>query len=92
MTQPRPSLDTLPGWPRLLNTNQAAAYMGMGPETFRQLVGSVCPEPVKLHKKRLFDRAELDKCVDLLSRKEEASPKAEILRGLARVREAQARS
>ncbi len=91
MTQARPSLDTLPGWPRLLNTNQAAAYMGMGPETFRQLVGSVCPEPVKLHKKRLFDRAELDKCVDLLSRKEETSPKAEILRGLNRVREAQAR-
>jgi hypothetical protein len=51
----------LPGWPRLMSADQAAAYLSMSPEHMRK---TVPVEPDHYGKRVLYDRAALDKYLD----------------------------
>lgn len=51
----------LPDWPRLMSPDQAAAYLGMTPETMRKYIPV---SPSAYGKRVLFDRAALDKYLD----------------------------
>lgn len=74
----------IPYWPRLLDAPKAAAYLGISATTFRAGVGRVWPEPVRVGKRVLWDRAQLDAAVDRLERKgaSSADPLMEALHGL----------
>ena len=47
----RVGLGKLPYWPRMLNADQAASFLGITPEEFAE---HVTMEPVKLGRRRLF--------------------------------------
>ncbi len=70
MTDPKPSLHKLPYWPRWLNQQQAAAYLGVSAGTFasEQRAG-VWPAPAQVPGRRLklWDRKVLDAASDRLS-------------------------
>lgn len=59
---------TLPEWPRGMNVELAAAYVGLSPGTFRSGVeAGMWPEPMRIGKRTIWDRARLDEAVDKLS-------------------------
>lgn len=60
---------TLPGWPRVLEDELAAAYVGLGVSTFRREVAAGrAPAAIHLTKGRVgWDRAALDRWVDQLA-------------------------
>jgi len=57
-------LAPLPNWPRLMSPDQAAAYLGMSPETMRRYIPV---EPTPYGKRVLYDRAAIDKYLDDLN-------------------------
>lgn len=67
MTAARADLRDLPDWPRLLSREQAAAYLGVSVPMLESHIGDPFPEPLRLGKRRLYDRRALDKAVDNLS-------------------------
>ena len=58
---------TLPNWPRLLNADEAASYVGVSKTTFLKGVGTLWPLSIHYGRRKLYDRKELDKHVDQLS-------------------------
>lgn len=71
MTSLRLKPDALPGWPRWLTESLAAAYVGVGQETFRREVAAgIWPQPQARGAKgglRTWDRLLLDRASDQLS-------------------------
>lgn len=66
MTARRQDIET-PYTPRLLSREQAAAYVGLSPEAFlKEVVLGTFPHPfpLKRTKRRLWDKAELDRVMD----------------------------
>lgn len=58
--------------PRGLNRAQAAAYVGISPSLFDQMVAhGRMPSPKMINSRRVWDRQELDVAFDTLPRKEE---------------------
>lgn len=66
MTEPTPTPNEMPDWPRLLSRQWAAAYLGVSPGHFDNHVRKAV-QPVKLGKRCLYDRLNLDQFVDNLS-------------------------
>jgi hypothetical protein len=60
----RADIAHMPDWPRLLSRVQAAEYAGLSPNTFDQ---HIKVEPIRLGKRVLFDRLQLDRFIDTLS-------------------------
>jgi predicted DNA-binding transcriptional regulator AlpA len=61
--------------PRGLNRMKAAAYVGVSPSLFDEMVGDGrMPSPKKINSRRVWDRRELDDSFDALPRKEERDP------------------
>ena len=60
MTAPR----ELPDWPTLLSEGDAAAYLSVSASTLRKHVGV---KPVKIGRRKLFRRSDLDQFVDGLA-------------------------
>jgi predicted DNA-binding transcriptional regulator AlpA len=57
----------IPFWPRLLSADFAAAYMGIGETFFLDCVSKhTLPAPVRLGRRKLWDRHMLDQCVDAM--------------------------
>ena len=73
MTERRADLSALPNWPRLLDAEEAARYVGISRNSFDALVEQgVFSKPVRLFKgahrpKGLWDRLQLDRDVDKLA-------------------------
>ena len=66
MTNPKPPFEKLPHWPRWLNQQQAAVYLGVSPATFRtEIKHGVWPGPGR--RLNLWDRKALDAASDRLS-------------------------
>lgn len=66
MTARRADIET-PYGPRLLSREQAAAYVGLSPETFlKEVLAGTFPHPFPLRKakRKLWDKAELDRALD----------------------------
>ena len=58
----------LPAWPRLLSAELAAAYLSISRTSFLDGVrAGQWPAPIRLGKRTLWDRARLDRLVDVLS-------------------------
>lgn len=60
-----PSFDAraiLPDWPRLMDVELAAAYLGIGASTLRESG----PQPKRLGRRVLYDRHDLDRWADAL--------------------------
>lgn len=57
----------LPYWPRLLSEDQAAAYVGVSRETFRQLVKAGTYPQRREGKRVLYDRRVIDRIEDMRS-------------------------
>lgn len=65
MGEPRLLPYQLPGWPRLMGVDLAAAYVGMSPSGFQDAVtAKVLPSPTRIGRRVLWDRAMLDRAVD----------------------------
>ncbi len=75
----KPKLVDMPYWPRLLSVEEAAAYVGVSVNTFVQNVGETWPKPIRFGRRKLFDRASIDRAVDVLSKSSPNSP-AEAIR------------
>lgn len=63
MTAAKARPNELPGWPRLLSVELAAAYIGQSPNVLDRL-------GITFHKvgsRRMYDRADLDRWVDDLA-------------------------
>lgn len=58
----RPARPYLPDWARLMDERQAAAYLSIGVTTLR----GHGPRPVRLNRRRLYDRGDLDRWADRL--------------------------
>jgi len=71
-------------WPRLLNTEQAAAYVGTSRHTFLEEVDDgVWPAPVALRGREFWDRSLLDQALDDRSGSADEQPgEAEALRAI----------
>lgn len=67
----RPSL---PHWPRLMPARLACLYVGWSETGFRERVGELWPEPIRIGGKLLWDRVAIDEVVDRLSANGAASP------------------
>lgn len=52
----------LPDWPRLMDVELAASYLGIGASTLRESG----PEPKRLGRRVLYDRRDLDRWADAL--------------------------
>ena len=67
----------LPNWPRLMDADMAAAYVGIGETNFLAGVErGDWPQPVRYGRRRLWDRLKLDEAVDLMSGNGAKSPAA----------------
>lgn len=65
--RPKPPIGALPYWPRLLDADQAAAYVGLGKNSFLgQVEAGIFAAPVRLGKRALWDRLQIDRDVDRL--------------------------
>lgn len=52
---------------RLLNTERAAAYLGLPPRAFKcQVKKGVLPTPIKLGPHDVWAKEDLDRCIDIL--------------------------
>ena len=70
MSEPMPSLEKLPHWPRGLNQQRAAAYLGISTGTFaKEQRAGVWPEPVLIagRRRKIWNRKALDAAFDRLS-------------------------
>ena len=70
MTDRRPAFENLPNWPRLLNQQQAAAYLSVSTGTFvSELRAGIWPAPLQMPRPRrkVWDIKALDAAVDRLS-------------------------
>ena len=70
MAIPKFAFETLPNWPRLLNQQQAAAYLSVSTGTFvSELRAGIWPAPVQMPRPRrkVWDIKALDVAVDRLS-------------------------
>ena len=75
----KPELCDLPEWPRLMSATHAGAYLGIHEFTFQAGVGTVWPEPVRVGRRKLWDRLALDRAVEALAANQQASgAKAEL--------------
>lgn len=72
----------LPAWPRLLDAEMAARYLGISAATLCRREGM--PKPVHIGRRCLWDRAQLDRFVDELSGGEAASFDDAFAEGAAR--------
>jgi hypothetical protein len=55
----------LPGWPRRLSVELAAAYVGVSPSHFeREVDQGVWPRPTRSGMRKLWDRLSLDRTMD----------------------------
>ncbi|CCG07047.1 DNA-binding protein [Pararhodospirillum photometricum] len=63
MTARVEDLSHLPGWPRLLSPEQAAAYMALSPSSFRK---HVTVKALRLGGIVRYDRLQLDRYVEAL--------------------------
>jgi hypothetical protein len=66
MTARRPDPSALPGWPRLLSLDLAAAYCGLSPNAFAADIGTLWPGPIEGTRRKLWDRLALDQAIDSL--------------------------
>ncbi len=69
MTSTKFAFETLPNWPRLLNQQQAAAYLSVSTGTFvSELRAGIWPAPVQMPRPRrkVWDIRALDAAVDRL--------------------------
>jgi hypothetical protein len=58
----------LPGWPRLLSRDLAAAYVGVSTPTFEACVKrGQWPQPLRFGVRVLYDRVAIDRVVDAYS-------------------------
>ncbi|MFZ2869614.1 helix-turn-helix transcriptional regulator [Zavarzinia sp.] len=58
-------LSQLPGWPRMLSRDQAAAYVGVSTGTFAREVGAgFWPAPLERGRRQTWDRAAIDRLLD----------------------------
>jgi hypothetical protein len=62
---------TIYAWPRLMDLETAAAYIGMAPKTLRNRISRRAEDPFEVKPKRrgrkvLFDKKDLDKYADEL--------------------------
>jgi excisionase family DNA binding protein len=61
--------------PRGLSRANAAAYVGVSTSKFDDLVSAgIMPKPIRIGRRLLFDRQELDECFDLLHEGAEDEP------------------
>ncbi len=70
MTQSKPTLEKFPYWPRALNQQQAAAYLGTSVGTFSSEVKrGVWPAPAQIlgRYRKVWDRKALDAAFDRIS-------------------------
>ena len=67
MTAARADLRDLPDWPRLLSREQAAAYLGVSVNMLESRAGNMWPEPIRVGKRKLWDRKAIDHALDLVS-------------------------
>ena len=74
MTETKPSPADLPNWPRLLSEQLAAAYVGLSINAFRARVGRLWPRAIRIGKRKLYDRAAIDRVVDDLAEPDEECP------------------
>lgn len=75
MTHPRPPALPSSLAPRGLTLDQAAEYCGVGTSTFNALVAKGdMPAPIAWGRRRVWDRAAIDKRLDAVSRLDRASP------------------
>jgi predicted DNA-binding transcriptional regulator AlpA len=72
----------LPTWPRLLSAELAADYLSISRTSFLDGVKRhEWPAPIRLGKRTLWDRARLDRLVDVLSGLPSASPASDAAGG-----------
>lgn len=57
-------IENLPNWPRILSEEQAAAYVGVSRETFRQRVQDGIYPQQREGKRVLYDRKVVDRIED----------------------------
>lgn len=62
----RRDTSALPGWPRLLTLELAAAYCAVSPNAFEADIGRLWPQPVEGLRRKAWDRAALDQAIDTL--------------------------
>lgn len=68
MTAPKLPPHQLPGWPRLLSQPLAAAYLCFSEGLFVIGVNSgLWPQPLTFRSRKVWDRAQLDQRVDVIS-------------------------
>jgi predicted DNA-binding transcriptional regulator AlpA len=68
MTAAKKDIADLPGWPRGLSLAQAAAYVGLSPNTFKFHVDAgKYPQPASVGRRKLWDRKALDLALDKVS-------------------------
>lgn len=80
----RVQLGDMPDWPRFLSEEQAAAYVGLSVTTFRARIGNPWPQAVRMGRRKLYDRAALDRVADRLSEPVEQDPTEAIRRARKR--------
>lgn len=74
MSQRRADSADLPGWPRLLTLDLAAAYCGVSPNAFEADVGKLWPEPVGGMRRKVWDIVALTQVIDTLPNAAVQSP------------------
>lgn len=68
VTAAKKDISDLPGWPRALSLHQAAAYVGLSPNTFNtQVIAGVYPKAVTFGRRKVWDRKALDQALDKMS-------------------------
>ncbi len=70
-----------PAWfvPRGFSRTQAAAYVGVSPSLFDEMIKDVrMPSPRLINSRTVWDRIEIDLAFDALPRKAEANPWDEV--------------
>lgn len=77
----KPVRADMPNWPRLLSEAQAAAYVSLSRNMFRARVGVLWPKAIRIGRRKLYDRAALDRAVDGLCPTTSESPAEQIRRG-----------
>jgi predicted DNA-binding transcriptional regulator AlpA len=78
MTARRDDLAGLPFWPRLLSREQAAAYVGVSPSTFdHEVRAGTWPAPMKRGRRPTWDRAQIDRVLDIRAGLVTESPSTE---------------
>lgn len=83
-TEGRVLLGDMPNWPRFLSEEQAAAYVGLSVNTFRARIGKPWPQAVRMGRRKLYDRAAIDRVADRLSEPAEQDPTEAIRRARKR--------